>query len=259
MKFLLAICLMLAGRVEAQRTLSQDAFRANVRPVLSGILNDFYQMISLFPDYPKEVLSLVEELERLAENKENLRVHCPRVLNEQCFPDIRQLQERLSNLSQKTIQTRARMKMSQALYLGNLGGLRVLEEFEAKLEDVKGVMDNKSFFIKARINEKKATYPLIKDLDELGTLMSLTVVEFIPFAYKEDFRHFYFNFVRPIEINISKNQNYEFLNRNVNSLNFTLNLLNMNLTKRNKKTPEGMAPYLATIHNRWNSLLRYYF
>lgn len=259
MKFVFVFCLMLAGSAHAQRTLSQEAFRTNVRPVLSGILNDFYQMITLFPDYPKEVISLVEELERLAENKENLKTHCPRVLSEQCFPDIRQLQERLSTLSQKTMTTRAKMKMSQALYLGNLGGLRILEEFEAKLEDVKGVMDNKSFFIKAKIMVKKETYPLIKDLDELGTLMSLAVVEFIPFAYKKDFRHFYFNFVHPIELNISKNQNYEFLNRNVNSLNFTLNLLNMNLTKRNKKTPEGMAPYLATIHNRWNSLLRYYF
>lgn len=259
MRFLFVICLMLAQPAYAQRMLSQEAFRANVRPVLSGILNDFYQMITLFPDYPREVIALVEELERLAENKENLRVHCPRVLAEQCFPDIRQLQERLSSLSQKMFLTRAKLKMSSSLYLGNIAGLRVLEEFEAKLEDVKGVMDNKSFFIKANISEKKETYPLIKDLDELGTLMSLAVVEFIPYTYRVDFRHFYFNFVHPIEINISKNQNYEFLNRNVNSLNFALNLLNMNLTKKSKKTPQGMAPYLATMHNRWNSLLRYYF
>lgn len=259
MKVIFVLCLIMAGHAHAQRHLSQEAFRSNVRPVLSGILNDFYQMITLFPDYPKEVIGIVEELERLAIHKENLRAHCPRVLNVQCFPDIRQLQERLSILSQQMIETRAKMKMSTALYLGNLGGLRVLGEFEAKLEDVKGVLDNKSFFIKAKITEKKETYPLIKDLDELGTLMSLAVVEFIPFVYKEDFQHFYFNFVQPIQININKNKNYEFLNRNVNSLNFTLNLLNMNLTKRNKKTPDGMAPYLAAIHNRWNSLLRYYF
>lgn len=250
---------MLAGTANAQRALTQDAFRANVRPVLSGILSDFYQMVGLFPDYPKEIIPLVEELERLAENKENLRAHCPRILEAKCFPDIRQLQERLSLLSMKTAKTRAYLRMSSELNLGNLAGLRVLGEFEAKLEDLKGVIDNKSFFIKAKISEKKETYPLVRDLDELGTLLSLAVVEFIPFTYKEDFRHFYFNFVRPIEININKNQNYEFLNRNVNALNFTLNLLNMNLTKRNKKTPQGMAPFLATIHNRWNSLLRYYF
>lgn len=259
MRVLFLICLIMTGPVYAQRSLTQEAFRANVKPVLSGILNDFYQMITLFPDYPRDVISIMEELDRLALNKENLRAHCPRVLEEKCLPDIKQLQERLSGLSERTTRVRATLKMSSSLFLGNLAGLRVLEEFEAKLFAVKGLISNKTFFIKARIKEKKETYPLILDLDELSTLMSLAVVEFIPFTYKEDFRHFYFNFVHPIELNIEKNQNYEFLNRNVNSLNFTLNLLNMNLTKRNKKTPEGMSPYLNTIHNRWNSLLRYYF
>lgn len=259
MKILFVLCLMLASRVEAQRSLSQEAFRGNVRPVLSGIINDFYQMISLFPDYPRELIPLVEEVNGIYENKENLKDHCPRVLSEQCFPDIRQLQEKLNSLSIKAMKARATMRMSSSPYLGNLGGLRVLGEFEAKLEMVKGIFDNKSFFIKAKISEKKETYPLLLELDELSTLLSLAVVEFIPYTYKEDFRHFYFNFVHPIELNINKRQNYQFLNRNVNSLNFTLNLLNMNLTKRNKKTPEGMAPFLNTIHNRWNSLLRYYF
>ncbi len=259
MRLLLLFCLTLAGPAYAQRSLTQEAFRSNVKPVLSGILNDFYQMITLFPDYPREIIGVMEELDRLVVNKENLKTHCPRVLEEKCLPDIRQLQERLNNLSERTTKAHVSLKMSSALHLGNLAGLRILQEFEAKLAFVKGMISNKSFFIKARIKEKKETYPLILDLDELSTLMSLAVVEFIPFNYKDDFRHFYFNFVHPIELNIEKNQNYEFLNRNVNSLNFTLNLLNMNLTKRNKKTPEGMAPYLNTIHNRWNSLLRYYF
>lgn len=250
---------MMAPHVEAQRSLSQETFRNNVRPGLSGIINDFYQMISLFPDYPQELIPLVEEANRIYESKENLKTHCPRVLNEACFPDIRQIQERLNALTNKAMKTRATMRMSSSPYFGNLAGLRILGEFEAKLEMVKGIFDNKSFFIKAKIIEKKETYPLLRDLDELSTLLSLAIVEFIPFTYKEDFRHFYFNFVHPIELNINKRQNYEFLNRNVNSLNFTLNLLNMNLTKRNKKTPEGMAPFLNTIHNRWNSLLRYYF
>lgn len=259
MRALFLFCLILTIPVYAQRSLTQEAYRSNVKPVLSGIINDFYQMITLFPDYPREVISIMEELDRLLMNKENLKTNCPRVLEEKCFPDIRQLQERLAIISDRTTKANASLRMSSTLYLGNLAGLRLMEEFEAKLFYVKGMISNKSFFIKAKIREKKETYPLILDLDELSTLMSLAVVEFIPFTYKEDFRHFYFNFVHPIELNFEKNQNYEFLNRNVNSLNFTLNLLNMNLTKRNKKTPEGMSPYLNTIHNRWNSILRYYF
>jgi hypothetical protein len=112
--------------------------------------------------------------------------------------------------------------------------------------------------MRAQISDKKNTATLVKQIDELQTVLSLAVVEYIPYGYREDFRHFYFDFVHPIELQVSKNNNYEFLNRNVSALNFAINLLNQNLTKRNKKTPEGMAPYLSLIHNRWNSLIRYY-
>ncbi len=113
--------------------------------------------------------------------------------------------------------------------------------------------------MRARIKQKKETYTVVRKIDELQAMLSLSIVEFIPFLYKDDFRLFYTNFVHPIEVQLSKHKNYEFLNRNVNSLNFSINLLNQNLTKRSKKTPEGMAPFLSLIHNRWNSLLRYYF
>lgn len=152
----------------------------------------------------------------------------------------------------------AQQKISSALYLNSLSGIRLVSQFDYELEEAKGYLDNSSFMLTAQIPQKRETYFIIKELDELNTLLSLAVVEFIPFMYREDFRQFFFNFVYPVQLQISKNMNYEFLNRNVNSLNFAVNLLNMNLTKR-KKTPEGMGSYLSVIHNRWNSILRYYF
>ena len=150
-------------------------------------------------------------------------------------------------------------KMSQSLNINSLAGMRIVTQFDSELDEIKGYLDNAAFILTAQIPQRRETYFVLKELDELNTLISLAVVEYIPYNYQDDFRHFFFNFVYPIQIQISKNKNYEFLNRNVSSLNFAINLLNQNLTKRNKKTPEGMAPYLAVIHNRWNSLLRYYF
>jgi hypothetical protein len=148
--------------------------------------------------------------------------------------------------------------MSQTLHLNSLSGLRIVSDFDLEMEEVKGYLDNASFLLSAGIPQKRETYFIIKELDELNTLLSLAVVEYIPFFYKEDFRHFFFNFIHPIQQQISKNNNHEFVNRNITSLNFTINLLNQTLTKK-KKTPEGMGPYLATLHNRWNSILRFYF
>ncbi len=243
----------------AQKNLGRDTFMVNVRPVLNGILGDFYQMIALFPDYPQGLNSLIQALDSLTTSKENLRESCPRLIDKKCKVTINEIRSQLSKIQTFSQEVMTQQKMSQSLNINSLSGMRIVTEFNAELEEIKGYLDNAAYLLAADIPQKRETYYILKELDELNTLVSLAVVEYIPYSYQDDFRHFFFNFVYPIQLQISKNKNYEFLNRNVSSLNFAINLLNQNLTKRNKKTPEGMAPYLSVIHNRWNSLLRYYF
>lgn len=257
MRFILFL-FFLTLNAHAQKVVQQESFQINIRPILSGILNDFYQMITLFPEYPKEMASVVKSMDETSANHEALTAACPRVINKKCLSEITNLKNELIVVEEKLLQLYAGQRLSRSLYMDNLAGLRLLAEFQTKLAESKGQIENICFLLKANLATDTKTFALIKELDELNTLISLAVVEFIPYPYKEDFRHFFFNFVHPIELQISKNKNYEFLNRNVEALNFAINLLNMNLTKRNKKTPEGMAPYLSTIHNRWNSILRYY-
>lgn len=257
MKFFLVIMLFIS-QAHAQRSLTRESFLVNIRPVLNGILNDFYQMVALFPDFPQEIIPLVQELDTITNDKEQLKETCPRVVEKSCAKTIESIRKKLSSIRLISLKLLSKHKMSSALYVNSMAGQRVVTQFDSEVEEIKSYLDNASFLLTAGIRQKRETYYILKELDELNTLMSLALVEYIPYMYKDDFRHFYFNFVGPIQLQISKNKNYEFLNRNVNSLNFAINLLNMNLTKR-KKTPEGMGPYLSVIHNRWNSLLRYYF
>ncbi|MBA2406320.1 MAG: hypothetical protein H0V66_16200 [Bdellovibrionales bacterium] len=259
MKVLFTFLLMLSFEAHAQKKLSSQAFQSSVRPILSGILSDFYQMITLFPDFPKELVSIVDEIDDLHGEKELIREKCPRNLGLACLENITKLRNRLVGVQAKTLELISRQRMSPSLHMNPLAGIRTTNEFMIELEDIKGSLDNAALILKAGASFKKPTFQVIKKVDELSTFVSLTVVEYIPFTYKEDFRHFYFNFIHPVQQQLGKTQNYEFLNRNIATLNFSLNLLNQNLTKRNKKTPEGMGPYLSVIHNRWNSLLRYYY
>lgn len=259
MRILLCLFLFFSQSIYAQRTLGRDSFMLNVRPVLNGILSDFYQMIALFPDYPKGLNALIQELETLTLDKETLRETCPRLINVKCSSSIKSLRTKLFRIQALSMDVLTLQRMSQSLNINSLSGLRIMAEFDSELEEIRGHLDNGAFLMSAQIPHKRETYFILKELDKLTTLISLAVVEYIPYNYQNDFRHFLFNFVYPVQVQISKNKNYEFLNRNVNTLNFAINLLNMNLTKRNKKTPEGMAPFLSVIHNRWNSLLRYYF
>lgn len=257
---ILLLFLLLASPLSfAQKNLGRETFMVNVRPVLNGILGDFYQMIALFPDYPKGLNPLIQELDSLTSDKEILRETCPRLIEAKCKDTLNSIRTKLSRIQRMSLEVMTQQKMSQSLNINSLAGMRIVTQFDSELDEIKGYLDNAAFLLTAQIPQRRETYFVLKELDELNTLISLAVVEYIPYNYQSDFRHFFFNFVYPIQIQISKNKNYEFLNRNVSSLNFALNLLNQNLTKRNKKTPEGMGPYLSVIHNRWNSLLRYYF
>ena len=259
MKIVLIFTLLLSTSAFAQKQLGPGPFQANVRPILSGILSDFYQMITLFPDFPKELVSIVDEIDDLHGEKELIREKCPRTLELACLSNITNLRNRLVTVQAKTLGLISRQKMSPSLHMNPLAGIRTTNEFMLELEEIKGYLDNAALIIKAEATQKKPTLFVVKQIDELSTFVSLTVVEYIPFLYKEDFRHFYFEFIHPVQQQLNKAQNYEYLNRNITSLNFAVNLLMQNLLKRNKKTPDGMGPYLAVIHNRWNQIQRYYY
>lgn len=256
---ILFLFFLIPNQSYAQKNLGRETFMINIRPVLNGILSDFYEMVMLFPDFPNELIPVIKELDSLTVDKEILKETCPRLLDYKCKETLDSIRKKILTIHKLSLNVIVKQKMSQHLYLNSLSGLRIMTDFDNELEEIKSYLGNTSFLVSAQIKQKRETYYVLKELDELNTLISLAIVEYIPFVYKADFTHFYFNFVHPIQIQISKSKNYEFFNRNLNSLNFAINLLNMNLTKRNKKTPEGMAPYLSVIHSRWNSLLRYYY
>lgn len=257
--FALTLTVLLGSSTSfAQKPLTKESFQVSVRPVLNALVDDFYQMVTLFPDYPRELNPVVKEMSDLGLEKENLLALCPRTVGPKCLSTIDALRTKLSSINQQTLVLLRSERPASSLYINSMGGMRLINQFHSLLTLTKGKLDNSSFLIRAQIRDQKDSHQIVKELDELKSYLALAVVEFIPFTYREDFRHFFFNFVHPVEQHVSQKRNHEFFYRNIDSMNFSLNLLNMNLTKRNKKTPEGMGPYLNTIHNRWNSILRYY-
>lgn len=259
MKLLFLVCLILSSPLYAQRSLNSLTYQANVRPILKGIISDFYQMVSLFPHFPDQLIPILERMDNLHTEKENLKEKCPRYLEKKCLGNINKLQEQLVSININLLKLIKELQITDSLHLNSLSGLKGTVNVQATTEELKGLLDNSSLFLKAQRSHKRLTHEIVKQIDEVSTQISLTLIDYVPFVYKEEFRQFYFNFVHPSQQHLGKKTGHEFLNQNIKNLNFSLNLLNQNLTKRSKKTPEGMAPYLLTIHNKWNSLLRYYY
>jgi hypothetical protein len=243
----------------AVKRLSSETFQINVRPVINGIINDFYQMVGLFPDFPKETSPIIFEVESLTDEGLTLKEKCPGKISHSCQANLKQLKSRLDSLSLRCLRLLSSLRAQDGLQLHFEGAIRTISNFQTEVEEFKGMVENLSLVIKARTGRSMETLLLIKRIDELNAFSSMLLIENIPQLYREDFRQFFFNFVRPLQHQMARKTNFEYMNKNVTELNFHLNLLNQNLTKRSKKTPEGMGPYLVLMHNRWNNILRFYY
>lgn len=256
---LLILLLLFSNFAWSQKSIGSGSFQGSVKPMLTGLINDFYSLVAKFPNFPTEFTPLMEETGNLLQPKLNLLAECPSVMSKKCAGSLQELQQRLSKIEAITLKLLARQQLSESLHLEAIGGMRLLNQFQLAMASLKGTIDNTSFLIKAELRPSQKSYPLVKKIDELRDLAGMALVEHVPYLYKEDFRHFYLDFVFPLETELPKVSNYEYMNRNVRYLNFTFNLLKMNLTKKNKKTPEGMGPLLENMHNRWNGVMRSYY
>ncbi len=258
MKFVLFLLLFLSFQTWAQKSISAQVFQVNVRPILQGIIGDFYQMIGLFPDYPKNIIQISSDLQNLENEKEILLNSCSHKLDQNCLSAIDELRKKILPIEIATSKILQHKTFDNTPYLDQLVGQRILRDFYSDLIQFQYKLDNASLFIKSKVRTNHNGIYFVKLFDQLQIQLSLAIIEFIPTIYKAEFKSFYSNFIHPIEKHSSQKSSHQHFSQNISHLNFSINLLNQNLTKRNKKTPEGMAPFLSIIHNRWNSILRYY-
>jgi hypothetical protein len=104
-----------------------------------------------------------------------------------------------------------------------------------------------------------STWDVRKSIQTIENMQDLMVIDFIPGRLQEDFRQAWMNFFRPLYKRTILLGQKSFVTENLTKLNFYWNLLNMKLTKRLRRTPEGMVGPLNAIQNRWNQILRIYF
>lgn len=255
MRFLIVILLFChLGHAMGQRQVTPQAFSAHIRPPLNSIHNDFFHVLNQFPEFPKELPALIHQLYEQQELKNQIPLECPRQLTAQCRQEVLSLNNQLSQLISSLQNMNSGLKARETIYLGSLIGVKHSMNALNLLWNLKTELDLAVFLIDAEIPTQLGSLDVVQRLDEVRTELILSMLEFIPELYQPDFKTFYFEFIHPLRLN----KNTEYLQANLNRLNFNLNLFVQNLTKRNKKTPDGSNQYLQLMHMRWNGIQRFY-
>jgi len=235
-----------------------QSFDVYAKPTLKALVSDFHEMLTLFPAYPQGLSSLAGEAQVLTGLQSQFEEACPRMVNLKCQNSLKELKSKLENLKAKSLVMNRSLTFASSAYLNSLSGHRLFRDFEQDLEKISALTEAASFSIGIEKSSGTKTTEILTLLHRLKTTSDLMVIEFTPVPYRNEFRQFYFHFILPISKQFEHEYGDVFMKRSNEELNFHFHHFVMNLTKKNKKTPEGMSPYLNTMTNRWNVVTKIY-
>ena len=240
--------------------LAPSVFQMHVRPQLMGIDQDIQQIFLAMPGYPPEALRAMELVDQLQKHTLAAGALCPRALNAACLPQMQSTLLVLRELERLCLTQRKHGQPSSEVALGALLGERQWLQLLSSTQELKSGLEASILAVAAGRKPELMTMWHWRQLsDESDNWLNLLLIEYVPARLQEDFRSAWMNFFQPLRHQALLMNNSLFLTTNLYSLNFYWNLLNVKLTKRLKKTPEGMQGPLNAIQNRWNQVMRVCF
>ncbi len=239
------------------REINVNSFQIHVRPQLVGIHQDIQQIFMTMPGYPSEVFQTLTMVDQLLSHAKAAEKICPRKLQSSCLPQIQSSLKLLRDLERLWLTQEGRFTTSNDGAVTTIAGRKRWLQMMEIARGLQATLEAEALAIQAnRTGDRMNMWQWRKSVDEIEDWLDMLIVEFVPGKLQEDFRSAWMNFFRPLYKHCVLANNRRFLSRNMDSLNFYWNLLNLKLTKRLKKTPEGMSGPLNAIQNRWNQVMR---
>lgn len=240
--------------------LSAQSFQIHVRPQLVNIQEDIKQILLTFPGYPAEVFTLQGLSDQLSSVTSEAQKLCSSRLQKSCLPQLNRAVILLRDMNRLWLAQEAKTNFPQSASLAPLVGKKSWNAINSAAGKLQLRLEAEALALQAnRTSERMSIWEWRRRVSEIEDWQNLMVIDFIPGKLQDDFRQAWMNFFRPLYKQCVLGNNRAYLAKNLHSLNFYWNLLNMRLTKRLKKTPEGMSGPLNAIQNRWNQVLRVAF
>lgn len=261
MKLLLTLLLLSTTAFAAESVrVSAQSFQIHVRPQLVNIQEDIKQILLTFPGYPAEIFTLLSLSDQLTAVTAEAQKLCPSRLQPSCLPQLNRAVVLLRDMNRLWLAQEAKTRFPQSASLAPLVGKKSWNAINTAAGKLQLRLEAEALALQAnRSSARMSIWDWRRRVSEIEDWQNLMVIDFIPGKLQDDFRQAWMNFFRPLYKQCVLANNRAYLVQNVHSLNFYWNLLNMRLTKRLKKTPEGMGGPLNAIQNRWNQVLRVAF
>jgi hypothetical protein len=257
---ILALFLFNATFALAARELSTQSFQIHIRPQLVNIQEDIKQILLTFPGYPADIFIAQNLTDQLMASTMKAHSLCPGELKKACLLPIQDAIKIMREMERVWLTQESKTSFPANASIALLNGKKRWNQIIMATRRLRSILETESLAIEADRNSKRLTiWDWRRRVDEIDGWQTLAVIDFIPGKLQEDFRQAWMNFFRPLQKHCVLSNNKTYFSKNLDSLNYYWNLLNMRLTKRLKRTPEGMSGPLNAIQDRWNQTLRVAF
>jgi hypothetical protein len=261
MKFLLTVILILLSiNAYSAREVSAQSFQIHIRPQLVNIQEDIKQILLTFPGYPMDLFVAQSLTDQLTAHTVKAQTLCAGELKKNCLIPMYDAIKVLRELERVWLSQEGKIAFPANASIAVLNGKKRWNQIIMASSRLRSILESESLAIEAdRYSKRLTIWDWRRRVDEIDGWQTLVMIDFIPGKLQEDFRQAWMNFFRPLQKHCVMNNNRAYFSQNLDSLNYYWNILNMRLTKRLKKTPEGMSGPLNAIQNRWNQTLRVAF
>lgn len=261
---LFIIPLNLVGRerkldIHAIEEIPSHTYYRYVRPQANSIVTDFYATLRKFSKKSEEVVQIKRDFFRLHTEWRDWLYNCD-TLDKRCISTLHGHNDRFANFSSHITSLASKAELTSTTHhlLDNqIEYRRTLTKLTNYLVKHLHLLEILSIHLQPEGSPKKEIVEQIsQSLKSQSIHINFAIFFFIDRRFRNDFQYVWNYFIFRIEENIVVKKQKDYLSKMVNSLNRNWHFFHAKMVKSNVNPPKNILKSLATIHQRWNSILK---
>lgn len=235
-----------------ETNISPQMFNQTILPSVKKLVEDYYILLEKVDPFNREVIILRDNISDLKQKWQNFSNLCMSN-SEKCKEDFSALKNTFILENKKVL------KIENDFKLTSKPGKKITDSRILLSKTLSSISDDshKILNLLDRFKFNRKEFFVITDyLKNMKLNLNILTTGILDDEYQDNFYFIYSNFFKMLENDIIERSNLELFKRELVNLNISWNTFNMKVPKwKASLSPDSLA-LLASMHKRWNSILK---
>ncbi len=220
------------------------------------MVNEYFLVMKKVSPESAKILSLRKYALSINSKSESITLEC-RDFNSKCSNQLKSIKKEIVNFEKSIFKEIEDVKITSVQIDDQIEYLRLLKDLAVKISSLSHSIEEYSLLKDSELERySKNMYDISDGTNEALFLLNLKINTLMPSHLRPEFEKVWKGFVLPIEQNVLRKNDKEFLLSHLERFNIDWNSFHKNITKGNFDLPKSKTLYSDIIHNRWNQILK---